>query len=273
MLPRSIERRFRRLTHRVRVYLGTGHVAADLLAGGGKRHLCGIRESIGTEAGPDGALTALSKVLGALREQAGDLRGIPCEVVIADGWIVYDVVPIDVMQVPAETAASVVAATLADVAGQRADSLEVRWQWEHDGRGAFAMAMPRALLSQVHSLLAQAELDVRSVTGEFVAVYNVQRTRMTGHRVVFAVQRESGAQIALLADGGIRATRYELGRNGSAGLSRAAAGVMRARGDDTTADIDYVLDPGQSGNGNQGDTSDDAHGWSTVNPPTWTSAR
>src|SRR5262249_51896711 len=116
----------------------------------------------------------------------------------------------------------------------------------------------------VKTTLAAAGLVVKSVTGEFVAVYNAQRPTFTGKRVVFAVGREAGTQIAVLVDGVIRATRFELGGK-SAGLSSAAAGVMRARGDDTTAPTDYVLDAI--------DDDDLDPRWSRLHPPAWTSAR
>jgi hypothetical protein len=269
VLPRSIDRWFRRNTQCVRVYFGTQQVTVDLLAGWRHQHLLrGVSQAIAGAGGLDAALATLGEALHALHTDGGDLRGLACEVVLADGWIIYDVVAIDLLRVTARTASAAIAATLEDVAGAHPGSLAVRWQWQEDGRGAFAMAVPRATLGKLKNVFAAAGLVLRSVTGEFVAVYNAQRRALSGRRVVFAVGREAGAQIAVLTDGMIRATRFEFGRAGTAGLSSAAAGVMRSRGDDTTAPTEYVLDA----------IVDDSQGphdprWARVRPPAWVKAR
>jgi hypothetical protein len=269
VLPRSIDRLIRRRKQRVRVYFGTRQITVDLLAGARRpQMLRGVAQPIETPGGLDAAAGGLGEALRALRAEVGDLRGLPCEVVLADAWVIYDVVSIDLLRVKPPAAQAAVAATLEDIAGVHPGSLVVRWQWQRDGHGIFAMAIPRVTLGKVKSTLGAAGLDLRSVTGEFVAVYNAQRNGFTGRRVVFAVGREAGAQIAVLIDGIIRATRFELAGGGSAGLANAAAGVMRARGDDTTAPTDYVLDA----------LGDDETGpadprWERVRPPTWVVTR
>ena len=245
MLPPAIDRSLRRLTQRLRVYVGSGHVATDLISVLDGRRRQGVRESIDSDSEFEMALTALAAALQSLRAAIGELRGLTCDVVIADRWLLYDVVALDVAQVPRQAARSAVAATLADVGGSRADALEVSWQWQRDGYSVIAMGIQRAWLSQLRELLAQYGLAIRSVTGEFVAVLNAQRTRLTGPRVVFAVSRNSGAQVALLADGAVRSIAFEVGCNSGPKLVRAAVNAMRARGEDTTADVDYVIDPGE----------------------------
>jgi hypothetical protein len=251
------------------VYFGARQVTADLLAGWRRPQLLhAVWQSIDEGGGLDAATAALSEALRALRAEAGDLSGLACEVVLADNWIIYDVVSIDLLRVSARSAETAVAATLEDVAGAHPGSLLVRWQWQRDGRAVFAMAVPRVTLGKLKNALAAAGLVLSSVTGEFVAVYNAQRSALTGRRVVFAVGREAGAQIAVLNDGVIRATRFELGTAGSAGLSSAAAGVMRARGEDTTAPTDYVLDAIAEDERAPIDTR-----WSRLRPPAWVAAR
>lgn len=251
------------------MYFGTRHVTVDLLAGWRRRQLLrGVSQPIDGEGGLDAAIAALGEALRALRAEAGDLRGLACEVVLADGWIVYDVISIDLLRVSPRSANAAIAATLEDVAGAHPGSLSVRWQWQSDGRGVFAMAVPRVMLGKLKTALTAAGVELESVTGEFVAVYNAQRSALTGHRVVFAVGREAGAQIAVLIDGVIRATRFELGGASTVGLSNAAAGVMRARGDDTTAPTDYVLDAVA----NDGRGPHDPR-WARLRPPAWVTAR
>jgi hypothetical protein len=230
--------------------------------------LSGVWQTIGEGGGLDAAITALGEALRALRAEAGDLSGLACEVVLADGWIMYDIVSIDLLRVSPRSADAAIAATLEDVAGAHPGSLSVRWQWQRDGRGVFAMAVPRVLLGKLKTAFAAVGLALESVTGEFVAVYNAQRKALTGRRVVFAVGREAGAQIAVLIDGVIRATRFELGAADSAGLSSAAAGVMRARGEDTTAPTNYVLDAIVE----DGRAPHDPR-WSRVRSPAWIAAR
>lgn len=267
MSLRWIEQLVRRRTHRVRVYLGTRHVTVDLIAGWRTRNLArGV--SVAHEGSIDAALAALAEALREVRRTAGSLRGLACELVLADGWIVYDVVTLDLLRVTPASAATAVGAALADVAGVRAESLDVRWQWQRDGRSVFAMAVAHATLARLRGTLASAGLQLGSLTGEFIAVYNAQRPGFTGRRIVLAVGREGGAQIAVLVDGVIRATRFELGSTGGVQLSNAAAGVMRERGDDTTTPTDYVLDA----------VADTGHEpidprWARVRPPAWTAVR
>lgn len=269
MSPRSIERRLQRLTHRARIYVGTAHVAVDILAGWGRRRVRGTRTTLGVDAGFDAALQALA---GGLQEAAapdGDLRGQACSVVLADAWMLYDVVPLDVMQVSSASAASIVAAALADVAGARPRSLEVQWQWQRGGHSAFAMAIARDRLARLKTLLAQHGLVVKSVTGEFVAVYQAHRRSMTAPRLVFALVRDAGAQIALVDEGAIHAMRFELGRADPVDLSRAATRLMRTLGDDTTAPIHYVLDSDRQSRAGDRDHVEQAAGWSALGPPPW----
>jgi hypothetical protein len=256
----------RRRTHRLRVYLGTQRVTVDVLVGWrARRAVHGVSLPV-PAGGLDAAMVALAEALRAVRATAGSLRELACDIVLADGWIAYDVVGIDLLRVAPAAAGTAVAAALADVCGVRADSLEVRWQWQADGRSAFAMAIPRGLLTRLRTVLAGPGLNLVSVTGEFIAVYNAQRTSFSGRRVVLAVGREAGAQIAVLVDGLIRATRFELG-GGGAGLAQAAAGVLRERGDDTTTPTEYVLDADSDD-----DTGIDVR-WSRVRPPGWATAR
>jgi len=267
VLRRSIERLLRRHKQRVRVYFGTEQITVDLLSGWRRVQLvCGVAQPIDGAGKLDAAVFALGEALRTLRAEAGDLRGLACDVVLADGWIVYDVVAIDLLRVSPQSAGIAVAATLEDVAGVHAGSMIVRWQWQRDGQGVFAMGIPRVTLAKLKAALATAGLAVRSVTGEFVAVYNAQRTGFTGKRVVLAVGREAGAQIAVMVDGMIRATRFEIGAGGSAGLSNAAAGVMRARGEDTTTPTDYVLDA-------IAEDADKDPRWERLRPPAWATSQ
>ena len=81
MSLRSIERRLQRFTHRARIYVGTTHVAVDILAGWGRRRVRSTRIPVGADAGFDAALQALAKGLQEAAAPDGDLRGQACSVV------------------------------------------------------------------------------------------------------------------------------------------------------------------------------------------------
>lgn len=256
----------RAIGRRVRVYFGTQGIAVDLLGGRAGLQHAATRPVEGTgRADASAALDALAEALQGMQAEAGSLRGLRCEVVLADAWIVYDVVPLDLARVAPAAAQRAICAALADVAGLPRHELAVCWQAQNDGTSAFAMAMPRALLAQLHALLDAHGLRVVSMVGEFVAVFNAQRKTLTGERAVLAVGREAGAQIAVLVDRTIAATRFELGRSEAADLAQAAAGVMRARGEDTTAPVDYVLDADADSGRSDGR-------WTRVATPAWADA-
>jgi len=242
---RSIDLRLGRFTRRLRVYFGSAYVAVDVLSVLKGRRLRGVRESVGAGSDFDAAMGALARALDAMASAGGDLRGLTCDVVIADRWLLYEVVAVDVTQVPRQAASAAVAATMADVSGTRADALEVSWQWQRDGRSVLAMGIQRARLVQLRAVLERGGLAIRSVKGEFVAVLNDQRPNLGAKRVVLAVSRDGGAQVALLSEGEIRSIGFEVDCRNGAALVRAATNVMRMRGDDTTAEVDYVIDPGE----------------------------
>jgi len=260
----------RRMTQRVRVYVGARRVNADLLTGWRKRRMKrGVTLAVEAEQTAGGrveaTLSALHDALQSLRAECGrraGLRGLDCDVVLADAWVIYDVVPLDLARSAPELADRAICAALADVAGTDPGALAVRWQPQRDGR-AFAMAADRRLLAQVQAVLDRFGLATSSLTGEFISVFNAQRRTLTGRKAVLAVGREDGAQIAVVVDGAIAATRYEIGRAGARALAQAAASVMRARGDDTTAPIAYLLDDTL-------EPLDDAC-WKRVASPAWAS--
>jgi len=257
----------RRFTQRLRVYIGDGHVDVDLLSATNSRRLGGVREDFGSDGGFEAALDAVKTAVGTRRAAMGANDGLSCDVVIADRWLLYEVIALDVTRVSRSAVNAAMAATLADVTGTRAEALDVRWQWQRNGTSVLAMAMPRPSLARVRALLAQEGLATRSVTGEFVAVFNAQRRRLGAPRVVFAVNRASGAQVALLKEGSIYSTGFEAGRHQASDLARIAVNAMRARGEDTTAEIDYVVDAGAPLEAFGAPPAAAASRWSLVNSP------
>lgn len=257
---------WRSYARRVRVYVGAERVAVDLVAARSARLLKSATRAIA--AGDDAAAAAadaLAQALQTLAAEVESLRGVGCDLVLADNWVVYDVVALDLVRVSDAAAQTAIAAALGDIAGLAPQSLAVRWQAQDGGRSAFAIGVPRALLEPLLAQMRAFGLRPRTATGEFVSVFNAQRRTLRGRRAVLAVARDAGAQIAVLIDGAIAATRYEIGRCRASALTTAAANAMRARGADTTAPIDYVLDAGHA-------RPDDVR-WRRVPPPVWARQR
>jgi hypothetical protein len=131
--------------------------------------------------------------------------------------------------------------TLADLGGTRADALEVSWQWQRDGYSVIAMGIQRVALA-VAWTAGTVRAGDPSVTGEFVAVLNAQRTRLTGLRVVRG-QPYSGAQVARWPTVPF-ALAFEVGCNSGTKLVRAAVNATGARRRHYR-NVDYVIDPGE----------------------------
>ncbi|HQR72297.1 MAG TPA: hypothetical protein PLE54_16950 [Burkholderiaceae bacterium] len=271
MSPRAIEQRLRRLSQRLSVYVGSAHVAMDLQPRWGGRHLHRWRGALGAAPTFEAAMAVLAAGLNELTAAVADLRGLMCDVVLADRWLLYDVVALDVAQVSRPAVNAAVAATLADIGGTRAQTLDVRWQWQRGGSSVLAIGIERAWLAQLSSVLQNGKLALRSITGEFVAIFNAQRARLGGQRQVFAVQRESDVQWALMSDGAIRMIAFASPCRGPADLARIATHALRAYGEDTAADIEFVVDPG---------APDEVYGtpppggghWALIRAPEWAAA-
>lgn len=246
----------RRLRCRVQAYVGTHHVHAELRVRGPSlrwRALHTARHSVGATgaSGLAAALAALDTALKELRivaaaEVGSDFGGARCEVILADAWVVYDVVPVDLAMLTPALAHEAVAAALGEVLGAPADALSVRWQRQRDGRGAFGMALSRDDLALVRQTVTAHRLRLSGVTGEFVAVLNGQRSTVPAGRAVVAVVREAGTQLAALVGGEVALAQFETGLADASSLPVVAQRALSARGLEVTTAIDYCVDPGRS---------------------------
>lgn len=246
----------RRLRCRVRAYVGTHHVHAELRVRGPAlrwRPVHAVRQPVGATgaSGLAAALAALDTALTELQvaatvEVGSDFGGARCELILADAWVVYDVVPVDLSMLTPALAQQAVAAALGEVLGAPADALSVRWQRQRDGRGVFGMALSRDDLALVRQTVTAHRLHLSAVTGEFVAVLNGQRSTVPTERTVVAVVREAGTQLAALVGGEVALAQFETGLADATALPVVAQRALSARGLDVTAAIDYCVDAGRS---------------------------
>jgi hypothetical protein len=189
------------------------------------------------------ASSAIDALDCALRELAGrepGLAGMPCDIVLADAWMLYDVIESDLDDVPRRAADALVRAALADTAGAAPDDLLVRWQ-RHGDRG-FACALPVSTMQALQGVLQRHEVRPGRVTGEFVLAYEARRHAFRAGRAVLAVPRAAGAQLGLVADGRLVATRFEPVVGDAAALTAASRALMHCCGAEPDERTGYFTD-------------------------------
>jgi len=245
----------RRLRCRVLAYVGTHHVHVELRTLGRSlrwRNVHAVRQPVGrmAESGLSAALAVLDGALqelriAAARDVGADFGGARCEVILADAWVAYDVVPVDLAMLSPALAQRAIAAAMGDVLGAPAETLSVRWQRRRDGRGAFGMALRTDDLALVRQTVAAQRLRLSGVTGEFVAVLNRQRAELPSGRAVVAVVRAAGTQLATLVGGEVALAQFETGLGDASALPEVARRALSARGLEVTAAMDYCVDAGR----------------------------
>ena len=168
----------------------------------------------------------------ALREASGgghDLAGLRCDVVIADTWMLYDVIEADLDDTPRRAVDDLVSAALADTAGVKPGELITRWQRQGAAR-SLACALPAGVLQALQVMLQQHKVRLGSVNGELVRIFNANRHGLSPQRSVLAVARPAGTQLGLIVDGGFAALRFEPGIRDSTPLLERSHALMRCAG-------------------------------------------
>jgi hypothetical protein len=174
------------------------------------------------------ALDAFSTRL--LAENKGALAGLPCDVVVDDSWMLYDVVRADLRALSPRAADALIGASLADVAGIEASELASRWQPQGHSAYTLACGLPGAALPVLLDALRAHRLAARAVEGEFVLQFNRYRERFDPRRSVIALVRDAGAQLAVLVDGALACMSFEFGVSNSKELELRGRGLLRIAG-------------------------------------------
>jgi hypothetical protein len=221
-----------RWNSRVRAYVGADVVRADWYRGWFKRVLAQSVELPGDgSADLDDAIERLDAAFARLAERGARLAGSTCEIVLADAWLLYDVIDADLRDAPARIADETIRAALADIAGVAPAALDVRWQPQGTRYGA--CALPSSAVRSLVQVCAKHRIRLRSATGELVEVFNAQRARIAGAAGwLLAVVRPTGVQFGLWRDGAMAAASFEPAANNAAALERCTRALLRRAGVD-----------------------------------------
>jgi len=180
------------------------------------------------------AIAALGPALAALQarveKDGGKLRGVVCDVIIDDSWMLYDVVRADLRGLTPRAADALIGASLADVAGVASSEIISRWQPQGGSAYTLACGLPAATLPALIQVLATQRMVAGSVEGEFVHEYNRHRATLEPTCSVIAVIRDAGAQLGVLIDGVLTAMSFEFGVAAAKELELRGRGLLRAAG-------------------------------------------
>jgi hypothetical protein len=226
---------------RVRLRVGTEGARADLLVGWRKPRLAATQQieyRPGIATLPE-AVAALDPLLASLAAAAGPLKGLTCDVLIGDAWMLYDVVRADLRSLAPRAADDVVRSALADVAGLPPSEIVTRWFTQRGGQCTIACGMPAAVLPSLQTLLRAHRLQAGEVVGEFVHEYNAHRDQWMSGCAVISLVREAGTQLAVAAGGVLTAMSFELGVRAPEELEVRGRGLVRGTGMTLDADTRF----------------------------------
>jgi hypothetical protein len=229
------------LSRRLRLRIGAEGARVDLVAGWRKPKVVATQQ---IEYGPGiatlpEAITALEPLLTALAAAARSIKGLTCDVLVGDAWMLYDVVRADLRNLSPRAADDVVRSALADVAGLPPSDVITRWQTQTGGQCTVACGMPAAALPSLQSLLKAHKLHPGEIVGEFVHEYNNHRNRVSSRCAVISLVRETGTQLAVAADGVLAAMSFELGVRAPEELEVRGRGLLRGAGMMADADTKF----------------------------------
>jgi hypothetical protein len=229
----------------LRARIGTGHLTLELFSSRRKPQLLARLAQDYAGAGDDAApslptelaqaIAALAPALAAMEagvsaDGGKSIRGLVCDVVIDDAWMLYDVVRADLRGLSPRAADALIGASLADVAGVAASELVSRWQPQGDSPYTLACGLPANALPVLGETLRAHRMVLGSVEGEFVLEYNRYRQSLEPKCSVIAVVREAGAQLAVLIDGVLTSMSFEFGVGAPKELELRGRGLLRVAG-------------------------------------------
>ena len=227
----------------LRARVGTDHLTLELFSSRRKPQLLArlAQDYAGDDAAPAlptelaQAIAALAPALaameaGVIADGGTSIRGLVCDVVIDDAWMLYDVVRADLRGLSPRAADALIGASLADVAGVAASELVSRWQPQGDSPYTLACGLPANVLPVLGETLRARRIVLGSVEGEFVLEYNRYRQRLEPKCSVIAVVREAGAQLAVLIDGVLTSMSFEFGVAAPKELELRGRGLLRVAG-------------------------------------------
>jgi hypothetical protein len=220
------------LGRHLRLRVGAEGARVDLIAGWRKPRLVATQQieyRPGIATLPE-AIVALDPLLTSLAAAAGPIKGLTCDVLIGDAWMLYDVVRADLRNLSPHAADDVVRSALADVAGVPPSDVITRWQTQAGGNSTIACGMPAAVLPSLQTLLKAHRLHPGEIVGEFVYEFNAHRNRLSSRCAVISLVRETGTQLAVASGGVLAAMSFELGVRTPEELEARGRGLLRGAG-------------------------------------------
>ena len=206
-----------------------------------------VQRCVSTSDGPrfESLLTcveALSAALDALAASGTTLRGARIDLVVADAWLIYDIVEIDLRDLPDRAAKSAVSALLADLAGVEPGSLVSRWQTIARPATQLACAMPADAAASLNDLVRRHRLRCGHMQGEFVSAFNSHRNEFDGVPTALAVMRSHGTQIGVVWNGVLAALHHEGGLPVLDRLTALCDSLVRRAGYEFDQSMRYLAD-------------------------------
>jgi hypothetical protein len=225
----------------LRVRVGAENARVDFFAGWRRprvvaSHQVDYRPGVATL--PE-AVEAVDGLLSALASTTVPLKGLRCDFVIGDSWMLYDVVRADLRSLSPRAADDVVRSALADMAGVPPSDLATRWQTQTGGHSTLACGMPAAVLPTLNSVLRSHRLRSGAIVGEFVHEFNAHREQLATRSAVISLVRETGAQLAIGTNGVVTAMSFELGVRAPEELETRGRSLLRGAGLGSDADARF----------------------------------
>jgi hypothetical protein len=229
------------LSRRLRLRVGAEGARLDLVAGWRKPRVAATqqieyRPGVATVSE---AIVALDPLFAALVAATGPIKGLTCDVLIGDAWMLYDIVRADLRSLSPRAADDVVRSALADVAGLPPSDVVSRWQTQSGGQCTVACGMPAAVLPSLQTLLQLHKLHPGEIAGEFVHEFNANRNRLASRSAVISLVRETGTQLAVAAGGVLTAMSFELGVRAPEDLEVRGRSLLRSAGMSLDADTRF----------------------------------
>lgn len=190
-------------------------------------------------------IESLDRALDTLAAGGASLKGARLNLVIADHWLLYDIVDVDLRDLPERAAGPAVTAVLADLADAAPGSLVARWQTIDRATRQLACAMPADAIASLSQLVRRHRLRWGRVEGEFVITFNEHRSELEAPAAALAVMRPQGTQIGVVAQGVLTALHHEAGFPAPDRLTALSESLLRRAGHEPDPAMRYLADAPQ----------------------------
>ena len=230
---------------RIHALLGSATMELEISQGRKGRGPSEHRTAASEESRFDSLLAcvgALGTELDMLVASGTTLRGARIDVMVADAWLIYDILDIDLRDLPDRAAAATVSALLADLGGVEPGSLVARWHTIARPLTQLVCAMPADAVASLNDLVRRHRLRWGNMQGEFVSAFNSHRGEFDSAPTALAVMRPYGTQIGVVANGVLAALHHEGGSPILDRLTTLCESLLRRAGYEFDPSMRYLAD-------------------------------